>query len=148
MSVAASDYTPWILLEVIKRERRPVSDQFRNPADANAEEQALIVRQLQLLAAAGIPPRPGRVSPILEPWFKWTDVDGNRWPVYVLKAKPSHWRLYCCVASVSKRNIVFLHAVKKKENKRDQKDRKACERVLDGLHSGRYTAAALAIPGA
>lgn len=147
MSTPASDDTPWVLLEVIKRARRPVSDQFRNPADANAEEQALIGRQLRLLAASGIPPGSGKVSPILEPWFKWKDPDGNSWQVYVLKAKPSHWRLYCCVASVSRREIVFLHAVKKKENKRDGKDRQACERVLDGLHSGRYSAAALPIPG-
>ena len=147
MSTPAPDDTPWVLFEVLKHARRPVSDQFRNPADANAEEQALIGRQLRLLAASGIPPGSGKISPLLEPWFKWKDPDGDSWQVYVLKAKPSHWRLYCCVSHVTRREIVFLHAVKKKENKRDRKDRQACKRVLDGLHSGRYGAASLPIPG-
>ena len=147
MSAIGSDDTPWELLEVIKRERRPVSDQFRNSADANAGEQALIGRQLRLLIVAGIPPDRSKGAPLLDAWFKWKDPDGHSWKVYVLKAKPSPWRFYCCVASASKRQIVFIHAVKKKETKRDPKDRKACEAVLHGLHSGKFGAAPLPVPG-
>jgi hypothetical protein len=137
----------WQLLEVIKGFRRPVSDQFRDPRHANAHEQACIGRQLRLLEAAGIPPDRSLGAPILEPWFKWQAPDGHRHSVYVLKARPSHWRLYCVIGSQLARQIVFILAVKKKEQSRDPADKAKCEQILEGLHSGRFEAAPLPVPG-
>lgn len=139
--------TGWSLFEIVKGTRRPVSDQFSDPKDANADERANIARELQLLRRSGIPPDLQRGNPDLQRVFKW-QVQGNPaiW-VYVLKAKPSHWRLYCYVAESRRRIIEFIHAVKKKGTKRDPADQEACKRVLSGRFSGRIASAPFPLPG-
>lgn len=135
--------TPWRLLEVVKRNRRPVSEAFQ---DANSVEQAILARELRLLLLAGMPPDPERVRPDIQKCFKWKSPRRQQAVVYVLKAKPSPWRLYFYVNYTS-RTIEFIYAVAKKENRRDPKDEAACERVLAGRADGSYGSAAFDIPG-
>lgn len=135
--------TPWRLYEVVKRDRRPVSEAFQ---DANSTEQAIIARELQLLRLAGMPPDPERVRPDIQKCFKWKSPSGQQAVVYVLKAKPSPWRLYFYVQH-ELRIIEFIYAVAKKENRRDPKDEAACKRILAGRSDGSFGSAPFDLPG-
>ena len=135
--------TPWRLYEVVKRDRRPVSEAFQ---DANREEKANIARELRLLRLAGMPPDRERGIPDIQKCFKWKSPRREEALVHVLKAKPSHWRLYFYVHRQS-RIIEFIYAVAKKENRRDPQDEAACKRVLAGRFDGSYGSAPFDLPG-
>jgi hypothetical protein len=134
---------PWRLYEVVKRDRRPVSEAFRN---ANSAELAHIARELRLLRVAGMPPDRERGNPDIQQCFKWKSPRRDQALVYVLKAKPSQWRLYFYVIRQS-RIIEFIYAVAKKENRRDPQDEAACKRVLAGRFDGSYGSAPFDVPG-
>jgi hypothetical protein len=132
----------WELLELARRDRRPCSDAY---CDANHRELANVLRQLSLLRAAGCPPEDGRGHPNYEKIGK-CPFEGRAVSVYVLKAKPSSWRLYFFVADRQGRRIVFLHSVSKKRDKRDPQDLVRCETLLRDLERGAYTLEAVEIP--
>jgi hypothetical protein len=135
--------TDWELLEVVRRGRRPCSDAYVE--EANAKELANIFSELRLLQAAGCPPDRLRGAPEVEIVDRY--VNGTlRIPVWVLKAKPSGWRLYFYVRDREQRIIEFLHAVRKKRWKRDPADFERCARILDGVVAGDTESDTLEIP--
>jgi hypothetical protein len=89
--------------------------------------------ELRSLQAAGIPPDEDMGRPNYEriPY----QCPGHDAPTdfYVLKCKPSGWRLYFIVDE-SKRQFTFLYAVHKKTNKRDSEDIRTCCRRLARLN--------------
>ncbi|HET7584825.1 MAG TPA: hypothetical protein VFK13_07960 [Gemmatimonadaceae bacterium] len=141
-------YTPpdraggWQLLEVVRGTRRPSSDAY---CDANDRELATILRQLRLLRLAGCPPERGKGRPRYEKLGQCT-FEGRSVGVYVLKAKPSPWRLYFFVPDREHRRIVFLHSVSKKRDKRDAQDLVRCSTLIGALERGAYSLQEVEIP--
>ncbi|MGH7621120.1 MAG: hypothetical protein ACREMU_02160, partial [Gemmatimonadaceae bacterium] len=72
----------------------------------------------------------------VQPWSGRCKGDRAKTTFYVLKAKPTGWRLYFTASDPARREIVFLYAVNKKRNARDQKDFKKLCRHGDRLVSG------------
>lgn len=134
----------WELFELVRRGRRPCSDAYAD--DANNEELHNVLSQLQLLRAAGCPADREKGQPNYQFVGKHSLESGRTVAVYVLKAKPSRWRLYYFVDDLERKRIVFLHAVSKKTDKRDPEDLKRCKRLLDKLDSGQYELVALDVP--
>ena len=109
----------WILEELLERGRRPCSDAF---ADANDDDFVSIFSECRLLIAAGVPADKTKGNPEVEVWKKPCKGDSQKSTFYVLKAKPSGWRLYFYVPDRNQRKVTFLYAVNKKRNERDQSD--------------------------
>jgi len=142
-------YTPnrvigdWELHEISVGERLPCSDAFANAKD---DDLVNIYGELRLLRAAGCPPDRHRGNPEVERWkrrCKGAQQDVTFW---VLKAKPSGWRLYFFAPDPSERRIVFLYAVNKKRNDRNPKDFQRLCNLRDKLTSGRASTEPLYFP--
>ena len=133
----------WAIDELMLGHRRPCSDAY---ARARDEELIQIFRELRLLRAAGCPPDQTRGNPEVDPWKGRCKSSHHLSTYFVLKAKPSGWRLYFMVPDLVVRRVVFLYAVPKKKNARDQKDfQKLCN--LEGkLRSGVAGTVELEIP--
>lgn len=115
---AAAD--DWEMDEIVVRDgKRPCSDAY---AAATDEELVQIFRELRLLRAAGVPPDRHRGNPIVQSWKGKCKGEHSRSEFFVLKAKPSGWRLYFFVPDRKQRRIVFLYSVNKKKNEHDQED--------------------------
>ncbi len=138
---AATD--DWRLFEVVDRGRYPCSDEY---ADANDEELGRLLAELRLLRAAGCPPDETKGSPEIGPVTGKCTGDHTKTTYYVLKAKPTGWRLYFMIYSREQREVVFLYAVNKKENRRDPEDFQRCCRIARKLASGQFGLAPLELP--
>ena len=55
--------------------------------------------------------------------------------IWLLKCKPSCWRLYFYVNQKGKQ-IIYVHAVCKKQDKEDEADAREARRVADGIRPG------------
>ena len=134
----------WLLLETVHRGKNLCSDRY---ASANNEDLIHVFSALRLLMAAGCPPDECRGRPKTEHVGKYTPAGAEvRVAVFVLKAKPSGWRLYFYVLDRDKRQVEFIHSVQKKTNARDPKDFERCCRVLDKIWAGKTTKETLFIP--
>lgn len=138
---AATD--DWILLEAVRGERCLVSDVY---ADANDEELGDVFTALRLLRAAGCPPDKTKGNPEIEPVKHKCPGCHKKSLFYVLKAKPSGWRLYFRVKDEARRECEFLYAVHKKKRPRRDEDFNCCCRVADKLDSGKLSRAKLQLP--
>lgn len=137
--------TDWHLLEVVRKKRRPCSDAYSD--SANEQELADIFHELRLLCAAGQPPDTDLGLPKVQKVGKCEFSQIRRKvDVYVLKAKPSGWRLYFYVRNREQREIEFLYAVHKKNDKRDPADLAHCETILIDVLGGRTSCEPLFIP--
>jgi hypothetical protein len=114
--MAADD---WELLEIVTGAKRPCSDAY---ARANTDDLVQIFRELRLLKAAGCPPNRLRGNPEVEIWKGRCPGAHKACTFFVLKAKPSGWRLYFWLKDSQNRQLVFLYAVNKKRNDRNQED--------------------------
>jgi hypothetical protein len=133
----------WSLLEVVDRGRCLCSDEF---LEANDEELARVFGELRLLRAAGCPPDETKGSPEIGKVTGKCKGEHAKSTFYVLKAKPTGWRLYFMIQSREQREVVFLYAVCKKEDRRDPEDFHRCCRIFKKLESGRCRLAALELP--
>lgn len=141
------DSSDWALLEVIdQEERRPCSDEYAE--GASKHELKVIFKELRLLLAAGCPPDKTLGNPEIEPALDCLDVGASDPKIWVLKAKPSLWRLYFCVLDRRKRRLLFLFSStrKVKGNKRDPRDPKRACTILGQFHTGVYKAIELEVP--
>lgn len=122
----------WELLEIVVGEKRPCSDAYSRAA---MKDWIHIFRELRLLKAAGCPPDRLLGNPEVDAWKQQCKGDHHKSIFYVLKAKPSGWRLYFFVPDESKKQIIFLLAVNKKKDERNQEDFqklcKAADRIRD-----------------
>lgn len=127
--------------EVVELLLRPDSEPQRDYVvsdfleEANSKELIQIKKQLRLLAAAGIPPDQELTKPDIEPWIrrcKWATKDSEIW---VLKCKPSRWRIYFLADPASKRAVALL-TVSKKRDDRNTEDFEVCCKRIDRLAAG------------
>ena len=136
--------TDWTIYEFIdRRGNTPCSDEFSN---ANDTELADVYESLRLLRAAGVPPDRTRGNPEVEAINHKCPHDHNKTAFFVLKAKPSGWRLYFRIADRETKQIEFLFATNKKKNARDPEDLDRCCTILRAIQSGNCSRAELAIP--
>jgi hypothetical protein len=57
--------------------------------------------------------------------------------IWLLKCKPTCWRLYFCVhENGNDKRIIYVHAVCKKTDKEDPSDAVKARRIADGLRPG------------
>lgn len=133
----------WSLLEVVDRGRCPCSDSFLN---ANDEELTRVFGELRLLRAAGCPPDETKGSPEIGKVTGKCKGAHSKTTFFVLKAKPTGWRLYFMIPCRERREAVFLYAVCKKEDRRDPEDFNRCCRIAEKLATGRFKLAALELP--
>lgn len=134
----------WKLFEVVRREKRPCSDQYAK--NANDTELQHILSQIALVRVAGCPAPPDKIPANTERVGKYAVLGEPEFAIYVLKAKPSRWRLYFIVANAAQKQIVFLHAVSKKRDRRDPKDVDRSKRIIRDLLRGDYSAKPLEVP--
>jgi hypothetical protein len=97
--------------------------------------------ELRTLQAAGIPPDENLGRPKVEKIREKCPKSQSTNDFYVLKCKPSGWRLYFIVDHDRKR-FIFLYAVHKKQNGRDPADVHVCCNRLAKLE--RFVAAGTA----
>lgn len=143
--IAPAPDSDWELFELERREKRPCSDAYAD--DANDTELSHVLSQLRLLRAAGCPPDEERGRPNVQKVGKHTPRGSDHQvTVYVLKAKPSRWRLYFFVDDPQRRVIIFLYAVSKKTNARDPNDFKRCCTILDAYTAGEYALVEIEVP--
>jgi hypothetical protein len=134
----------WKLLEVVRNGRHPLSEAYSEANDADLMD---IFQALRLLRAAGQPPDLELGNPDLQKAGSCKLPELRRSvDVYVLKAKPSGWRLYFHVKNRENREIEFLHAVHKKRWRRDPRDFHRCENILADVFAGRTTSEQIYIP--
>jgi hypothetical protein len=136
----------WRLAEVVKTgsaSRRPCSDAY---AKANIEELVHVFSALRLLIASGYPPDRDRGNPEIETVKYKCKSDHHKTAFCVLKCKPSGYRLYFHVPDRTKREAIFLFAVHKKKDKRDDTDFARCCQILRAFESGDYTLEELEVP--
>jgi hypothetical protein len=133
----------WSLEEIIVNGRHPGSDPF---ADAGVTDLAMIFNQCRLIIASGIPPDKQKVQPKVQPWTGKCSGETCKSSFYVLKAKPSGWRLYFMISESEPRTLVLLHAVNKKRNERDPDDFAILCRNRAKLRSGSAFTQPLPIP--
>jgi hypothetical protein len=114
---AAAD--DWEMLEIVVRGRRPCSDEY---AEAKDDDLVKIFRELRLVRATGMPPDRHRGNPDVQKWSGRCRGSHKQVVFYVLKAKPSGWRLYFFVPEAPRRRMIFLYAVNKKRDERNQED--------------------------
>lgn len=119
----------WQSFEVIDKESRetPVST-----ALAQSDRLAQAHNKIQLVQDLGWPEarrglKDGKGSPLVVQKDK---------VIWLLKCKPSCWRLYFCVFEKEKR-IVYVYAVCKQKDKEDPADYKKARRLADNLFNGR-----------
>lgn len=140
----------WELLELVDREgRRPCSGAYEGRGAANTQELKKIYTQIRLLRAAGCPPEDGKRRPTIEKVLDYEfEAAGGQHsvPVFVLKCKPSHWRLYFYKPSPNARCVVFLFAVKKKTDKRDPADEDRAGRLLGRVLANSIDVGHLPVP--
>lgn len=109
----------WTLLEIVRQTgRKPFSAAWEG---ADVKDRVMIYRESRLLAGAGVPAAEGRVRPNYDRWSLNCPGDSKKSTFYVLKARPSGWRLYFA-ADEKSRTILFLWAVNKKCDPRDRSD--------------------------
>jgi hypothetical protein len=133
----------WKLLEVVQNEEHLCSDEY---ADANNKDLGNIFSELRLLRAAGCPPNRLRGNPEVDP-IKWKCTGSHKkTPFFVLKAKPSGWRLYFRILNREKKQLEFLYAVNKKKNERNDKDLEHCCKILEHIAAGETRNERLYIP--
>jgi hypothetical protein len=102
------------------------------------DRPGIMLRKMRLLEAGGFPSRTAALD-----YEKVADVGED--VVYILKAKPSCWRVYFVAEPASKR-LIFLHAHCKLRQRRDPDDpQKAIER-LERIRAARAQLQRLAIP--
>lgn len=134
----------WTISEIVdRRGNRPCSDAF---SDANDTELADVYEALRLLRAAGVPPDKSRGNPEVESIKHKCPNDHTKTPFFVLKAKPSGWRLYFRIADRETKQIEFLFATNKKKNARDPENLNRCCTILRAIQSGSCSRAELTIP--
>lgn len=133
----------WRLTEITKGEWRPFSDAFAN---ANLKDLVAIAHELVLLRAAGVPPDKCKGNPEIQAWTGKCRSAHHKTTFYVLKAKPSGWRLYCCIPDPVSREILFLYAVNKKRQDRNPEDFEHLCRLREKLDAGVLGVADLYIP--
>lgn len=138
------DRGDWEIVEAYSGDKALISSALEEEAPSDLVR---VFSQLRILLT-GIPPDPEKGVLHYQVVGK---VDASGWPsampVYVLKTTPAHWRIYF-VALQSRRQIILLHAVKKKRNDRDPKDLDRCITVLERLAAGRAQVDAIPIPPA
>lgn len=111
------------IVELVRRADPPsgfvISDELRSEGD---QQLRLVRRQLKALSAAGCPPDRTKGNPIIESisWKVTSDGRTETQVFWVLKCKPGHWRMYF-VMSETKRRAIFLYAIAKKTDKRNEK---------------------------
>jgi hypothetical protein len=67
--------------------------------------------------------------------------------VWLVKCKPSCWRLYCYVYEKRQtRQIIYVHAVCKKQDAEDPSDLKTARRIADEIGSGARGIASFQFP--
>ena len=122
----------WELLEIELDGHCPCSEVLDA---APFHQSALVDRKLRILAAAGVPPNKEKGRYIFENLGKYfLKTKKVHVQLYVLKCKPTPWRLYFYVVPpASNRQVEFLLAVPKKGWKRDPKDIELCYRRLDRI---------------
>lgn len=140
----------WQLLEVVKNGKRPCSDAYLKKGRANDTELIAIFRELRMLRASGQPPDRTKGNPEIEQIGKFEFRDEKkklvRIPVFVLKAKPSSWRLYFYVRNRESKEIEFIYAVSKKTNARNPQDFETCRGILANIFSGATEVCILEFP--
>lgn len=147
---AATD--DWTLFEIERTGgsgRRPCSGAYladTPPAGAHAREVLLVFAELRKLLAAGVPPDRTRGNPDVQPWAGKCSGAHQKTTFYVLKAKPGGWRLYFHVRSATHRQLEFLLAVHKKQDRRDPADFEQCCRLLAARERGDYVPVPLELP--
>src|SRR5262245_49599538 len=105
----------WSWAEVKHDGYRPSEIYLRQADD---DDLRAILAAMQLLQAAGVPPDLTRGNPELQRVGKHKPKKAKRkYPIYVLKVKPSPWRLYFWVPH--RGLIELLYVVAKKQDKRD-----------------------------
>jgi hypothetical protein len=124
----------WKIIELVIRDDRPCSDTY---ADARDEDLVQIFRELRLLRAAGMPPDQHKGNPDVQVWSKQCKNEHQKTKFFVLKIKPSGWRLYFMVPDHQHHRIIFLYAVQKKKHARNQEDFETLCRYRRTLASGR-----------
>lgn len=136
----------WTLTEVAVGDRTSISETFADPKVPD-EAFAQVWRDLSLLRVSGCPPDRSRSTLIIEHLGKHRmerlDRDVHYW---VLKCKPTTWRLYFYVVDRDARHIEFLFAVDKRTQKRDPEDAKRCIRILKKVDSGATQSKVIDIP--
>jgi hypothetical protein len=136
----------WRLAEVVETgsaAHRPCSDAY---AAANDEELVHVFSALRLLIASGYPPDKERGNPEIELVKYKCKSDHHKTAFCVLKCKPSGYRLYFHVRDPTKQEAIFLYAVHKKKNKRDDADFDRCCKILRAFEDGKYTLEGLDVP--
>lgn len=133
----------WQLLEAVKNGRYLCSDEY---SDANEKELADIFAALRMLQAAGCPPDKTLGNPEIEAVKVKCRGSHKKTQFYVLKAKPSGWRLYFRVRDRAQKQLEFLTAVHKKKNARNNEDFDRCCSVADELDAGRAASETLFVP--
>lgn len=121
----------WNIIETEHGGDRPSQTYLK---EANKAELVAILGALKMLAAAGIPPDREHGTPNLQRWKKYKPKGRKtKYQIYVLKTTPHRWRLYVYVPNRANKQIEVLHAVSKKEDKRDPADLKRCKYLLDRI---------------
>jgi hypothetical protein len=68
-------------------------------------------------------------------------------PIWLLKCKPTCWRLYFYVWENDKdKRIIYVHAICKKTTKEDSGDAIKAKRIVDGIRSGGSAITAFEFP--
>jgi hypothetical protein len=130
----------WQLLELTWGDAA-ASDSFA--AQANSKELKQIFRELRLFQAAGCPPDRTRGNPDLQLWNGGCPGEHTDTRFWVLKAKPSGWRLYFLAEEP---RLILLYAVHKKTDERDPKDFRKCCRARDEYKRGTAIPEVLYVP--
>lgn len=127
----------WTLWQLVARPRSQppcglvVDDEI---AKASGEDLRDIRSELRALSAAGIPPDTDLGRPNFDRIPYKCSGSHSKSTFYVLKAKPSGWRLYF-VADAVHNQIIFLYVVNKKRTPRNTEDYDVCCNRLEKLNT-------------
>ncbi len=134
---------PWVTYEVLKRDsqgrlvasgERPFSESLADGGDCLASA----IGKMWLVGAHGWPEakrvlRDDKGRPLIN---RADDKDPAIW---ILKCKPSCWRLYFHVypnQNQGERRILYLHAKCKKKDRRDEEDARHARTVFESVRPG------------
>jgi len=121
----------WTSWEIVSG-GRPFSETLLG---GNGDNPGLALRKIKLLEAGGFPPS----NRLLE-YEKADNLDPR---IYRLKRKPKCWRIYFAVEG---RRLIYLHAVCKKSDRRNEEDSRKARRRLTAFYNGESALEKLEVP--
>lgn len=132
---AASEWSSWEIATKRPPDERGVDWKPRlllnKDLDGITEKHlAKVATKMRLLERHG--------HPEASPFVDYEQCSKSQKRIWVLKAKPTIWRLYLAIFP-ERRQLIYLHAVAKKQWPRDMADCKTAMRRLEQFEEGGYT---------